>query len=344
MRCGRRAENRPPHARSVRFVANTGPRPCQRRVVVQNVCSRSWMMCTCAVALTKCWDVGRCKDPTPPRKNKVLEQRRFPSWVGGNDGSCSSGDPTAILWKGDSSCPPSVKSVEDSGHTFRAPRVCSESTAEGQCVPPFAVGADPRSQDLQSAWLLLYEGHSTGTSFGVRHQPYGWVLAKPFGAPFLANVLWARPILAQISVSQSVRPSRVGARRVGAQIFSLLCPSPATSFALSLGGLLVEFWWCLETLEFSGCCVKPAAPKPLERETERNWGREREKAEEGGPEEGGPSGGPAEGGEDAKNTTHNTQHNTQKQTQHTPHTQHNTTHTKHTQITHNTYWPKTDWP
>ena len=118
-------------------------------------------------------------------------------------------------------------------------------------------------------------------------------------------------------------PRKGGARRVGgpkfrAFFFSLL---PEISFfLLSLGGLLVEFWWCLKRRGAQMCalvvlwilCEAPAAPNvhvsgprrfkhhqnstrrhPRETQQERKWGREREKKSEilGGPVEGPSSGG-----------------------------------------------------
>ena len=68
-----------------------------------------------------------------------------------------------------------------------------------------------------------------------------------------------------------VGPKGVGARRGGRPkisrfFFSL--PPETSLFLLSLGGLLVEFWWCLKRralkcvrLEFSGCRVKPRRPQ-----------------------------------------------------------------------------------
>ena len=72
-------------------------------------------------------------------------------------------------------------------------------------------------------------------------------------------------------------PEGLGARRVGGpkfRAFFFSLPPEFHSFFLSLGGLLVEFWWCLKRrdaqsarLEFSGCRVKPRRPQsqPLRR-------------------------------------------------------------------------------
>ena len=58
---------------------------------------------------------------------------------------------------------------------------------------------------------------------------------------------------------------RWGSERWEAQNFALFIPSPATIsfFLLSLGCLLVEFWWCLKRLDgvLGLSCEAPAAPK-----------------------------------------------------------------------------------
>ena len=104
------------------------------------------------------------------------------------------------------------------------------------------------------AWRQLHEEfeprpHSTmlaksnfgqsiiGQSIGQSIWIWVCVMAPKGGAQTQKN--WAR----------RVGQRRVGARRVGAQNFALFFPSPAPIFALfclSLGSILVVFWWCLE--------------------------------------------------------------------------------------------------
>ena len=66
--------------------------------------------------------------------------------------------------------------------------------------------------------------------------------------------------------------SKGGARRVGGPKFRAFFPLSrhhCHSFLPSLGGLIVEFWWCFEApeplksarLEFLGCRVKPRRPQ-----------------------------------------------------------------------------------
>ena len=72
---------------------------------------------------------------------------------------------------------------------------------------------------------------------------------------------WPRPLLAQTTfwlfpVCAKVERRIVGPRRVGAQIFALFFFPllPHFSFFLpSLGGLLVEFWWCLKRQDPEMC-------------------------------------------------------------------------------------------
>ena len=93
--------------------------------------------------------------------------------------------------------------------------------------------------------------------------------------PIWANPIWAKPFLANPFGQSGVSrwPRRVGTRRFGAQRErgpnpekvgapeggeSKISRSPATIFFLSssLGGLLVEFWWCLKLRDPKMCTFR----------------------------------------------------------------------------------------
>ena len=68
-------------------------------------------------------------------------------------------DPTAVLWKGDSSLPPSEQGLRIGGSVRRTVRFWSVRLV----VAPVLRG---------NGGKLPLDGHSTGTGFGVRHQPH----------------------------------------------------------------------------------------------------------------------------------------------------------------------------
>ena len=110
-------------------------------------------------------------------------------WVGGNDGSCL-GDPTAVLWKGDSSFL-RVTRVVDSGHFLGHPEHVRNQFQRVSASHRLLWELAKSSVGLVVALVLrgnpgclFLEAHSTGTGFGVRHQPCSrsaGVFDKDFG-------------------------------------------------------------------------------------------------------------------------------------------------------------------
>ena len=130
-------------------------------------------------------------------------------------------DEEAVEGRGDADCPLSNRASESWGHHWGTPT--SSAISSGRSLMhtvACAVG------DLQATWLFLF----------------CCVAAKP---NFLLRTV--SPAFSSAHAAQRSGPEGWGPQGWGAQNFALFVPSPATFFfLLSLGSLLVEFWWCFE--------------------------------------------------------------------------------------------------
>ena len=86
------------------------------------------------------------------------------------------GDPTAVLWKGDSSLPPSEQGLRILGTPLGHPEYVRNQLQRVSASHRLLLERIPAVQDLQSAWLLLLYCAGTRASYLLRAIPPEQVL------------------------------------------------------------------------------------------------------------------------------------------------------------------------